>query len=154
MTRTVAEKRAAFRALHQQGCFVLPNPWYAGSARMLQHLGFAALASTSSGFAWSTGRPDYAVTCADVLQHPCTAHIPGIGQHETTLLVKRAKGSAFFGDSTGHQNLIVCGRNSGRYSARIDRGCKRESAQAALGAGNFLIHLPRRYGHGYGKQKC
>ena len=58
MTRTVAEKRAAFRALHSQGCFVLPNPWDAGSARMLQHLGFAALASTSSGFAWSTGRPD------------------------------------------------------------------------------------------------
>lgn len=69
MTRTVADKRAAFRALHQQGCFVLPNPWDVGSARMLQHLGFAALASTSSGYAWSTGRPDYAVTLADVLQH-------------------------------------------------------------------------------------
>lgn len=69
MTRTVAEKRAAFRNLHQQGCFVLPNPWDAGSARMLQHLGFAALASTSSGYAWSTGRPDYAVTLEDVLQH-------------------------------------------------------------------------------------
>ncbi|GAB2558845.1 isocitrate lyase/PEP mutase family protein [Rhodanobacter koreensis] len=71
MTRTVsvADKRAAFRALHQEGCFVLPNPWDVGSARMLQHLGFAALASTSSGHAWSTGRPDYAVTLADVLQH-------------------------------------------------------------------------------------
>jgi 2-methylisocitrate lyase-like PEP mutase family enzyme len=44
MTRTVVEKRAAFRALHEQGCFVLPNPWDVGSARMLQHLGFAALA--------------------------------------------------------------------------------------------------------------
>jgi 2-methylisocitrate lyase-like PEP mutase family enzyme len=51
MTRTVTEKRAAFRALHEQGCFVLPNPWDVGSARMLQHLGFAALASTSSGYA-------------------------------------------------------------------------------------------------------
>jgi 2-methylisocitrate lyase-like PEP mutase family enzyme len=69
MTRTVVEKRAAFRALHEQGCFVLPNPWDVGSARMLQHLGFAALASTSSGYAWTRGRPDYAVTCADVLQH-------------------------------------------------------------------------------------
>ena len=69
MTRTVAEKRAGFRALHQQGCFVLPNPWDVGSARMLQHLGFAALASTSAGYAWTTGRPDYAVTRADVLQH-------------------------------------------------------------------------------------
>jgi 2-methylisocitrate lyase-like PEP mutase family enzyme len=69
MTRTPADKRASFRALHQQGCFVLPNPWDAGSARMLQHLGFAALASTSSGYAWTTGRPDYAVTRDDVLQH-------------------------------------------------------------------------------------
>jgi 2-methylisocitrate lyase-like PEP mutase family enzyme len=69
MTRTVIEKRAAFRALHEKGCFVLPNPWDVGSARMLQHLGFAALASTSSGYAWTMGRPDYAVTRADVLQH-------------------------------------------------------------------------------------
>jgi 2-methylisocitrate lyase-like PEP mutase family enzyme len=69
MTHTVAEKRAAFRALHHQGCFVLPNPWDAGSARMLQHLGFLALASTSSGYAWTKGQPDYAVTCTDVLEH-------------------------------------------------------------------------------------
>src|SRR6267154_4732640 len=69
MIRTFAEKRAAFRALHQQGCFVLPNPWDSGSARMLQHLGFFALASTSSGYAWSTGRSDYAITCSDVLPH-------------------------------------------------------------------------------------
>jgi 2-methylisocitrate lyase-like PEP mutase family enzyme len=69
MSRTVAEKRACFRVLHQQCCFVLPNPWDVGSARMLQHLGFAALASTSSGFAWTTGRPDNAVTRDDVLNH-------------------------------------------------------------------------------------
>jgi 2-methylisocitrate lyase-like PEP mutase family enzyme len=55
--------------LHEQGCFVLPNPWDAGSARMLQHLGFAALASTSSGFSWTMGRPDYATTRDQVLQH-------------------------------------------------------------------------------------
>jgi 2-methylisocitrate lyase-like PEP mutase family enzyme len=69
MPRTIAEKRAAFRSLHASGCFVLPNPWDIGSARMLQHLGFEALASTSSGYAWSTGRADYAVTRDDVLQH-------------------------------------------------------------------------------------
>ena len=69
MTRSVAEKRAAFRALHQEGCFVLPNPWDVGSARLLQHLGFPALASTSSGYAWTTGRPDYGVTRDDVLAH-------------------------------------------------------------------------------------
>ena len=48
---------------------MLPNPWDAGSARLLEHLGFQALASTSSGFAWTTGRPDYAVTRDDVLSH-------------------------------------------------------------------------------------
>jgi len=69
MGKTVAEKRAAFRALHEKGCFVLPNPWDVGSARLFEQLGFTALASTSSGFAWSTGRPDYAVTCDDVLNH-------------------------------------------------------------------------------------
>jgi 2-methylisocitrate lyase-like PEP mutase family enzyme len=64
-----ASKRAAFRTLHQSGCFVLPNPWDAGSARLLQHMGFAALASTSSGHAWTTGRPDYGVTLEGVLRH-------------------------------------------------------------------------------------
>jgi 2-methylisocitrate lyase-like PEP mutase family enzyme len=69
MAPTTAEKRARFRALHESGCFVLPNPWDAGSARLLQHLGFEALASTSSGYAWTTGRPDYGVTRPDVLNH-------------------------------------------------------------------------------------
>lgn len=69
MTRAVAEKRAAFRALHREGCFVLPNPWDVGSARMLQHMGFAALASTSAGYAWTIGRPDNGVTRAEVLEH-------------------------------------------------------------------------------------
>lgn len=58
-----------FRRLHGVGCFVLPNPWDIGSARLLQHIGFQAVASTSSGFAWSTGRPDYVVSRSDVLQH-------------------------------------------------------------------------------------
>ena len=48
---------------------MIPNPWDVGSARLLQHLGFAALASTSSGHAWTRGRPDYAVTRDDVLDH-------------------------------------------------------------------------------------
>jgi 2-methylisocitrate lyase-like PEP mutase family enzyme len=69
MNTTVSEKRSAFRKLHEHGCFVLPNPWDAGGARMLQLMGFAALASTSSGFAWTTGRADYAVTRDDVLRH-------------------------------------------------------------------------------------
>lgn len=69
MTRTTKEKHEAFRKLHERGCFVLPNPWDMGSARMLQRMGFVALASTSSGFAWTTGHPDYAVSRDDVLRH-------------------------------------------------------------------------------------
>ena len=55
---TFAARRDAFRALHENGCFVIPNPWDVGSARYLQHLGFAALATTSAGFAFSQGLPD------------------------------------------------------------------------------------------------
>jgi 2-methylisocitrate lyase-like PEP mutase family enzyme len=51
-------KRKAFRALHERGCFVIPNPWDVGSARYLQHLGFPALATTSAGFAFAQGLPD------------------------------------------------------------------------------------------------
>ncbi len=65
----VNAKRSAFRALHVDGCIALPNPWDVGSARMLEHLGFKALASTSSGFAWTLARPDYGVTREDALAH-------------------------------------------------------------------------------------
>src|SRR4030081_579729 len=66
---TTSEKRAAFRNMHETGCFVLPNPWDVGSARALQHLGFKAIASTSAGFAWSIGKADNRVTLDDVCQH-------------------------------------------------------------------------------------
>lgn len=58
-----------FRRLHQAGCFVLPNPWDLGSARLLAGLGFRALATTSSGFAWSQGRRDNNVPMEAVLHH-------------------------------------------------------------------------------------
>jgi 2-methylisocitrate lyase-like PEP mutase family enzyme len=51
-------RRAAFRRLHESGCFVIPNPWDIGTARYLRHLGFQALATTSSGFSFSKGLPD------------------------------------------------------------------------------------------------
>lgn len=69
MPRTVAEKRAIFRELHASGCFVLPNPWDAGSARYLASLGFKALATTSSGFAWSTGNADNSLSREAILAH-------------------------------------------------------------------------------------
>ena len=66
---SIADKRTVLRALHQTGCFVLPNPWDAGSARYLQSLGFKALATTSSGFAWSRARADNAITRDMALAH-------------------------------------------------------------------------------------
>jgi 2-methylisocitrate lyase-like PEP mutase family enzyme len=53
-----AARRQAFRKLHENGCFVIPNPWDAGTAKYLRHLGFKALATTSAGFAFSRGLPD------------------------------------------------------------------------------------------------
>ncbi len=66
---TVTQKRATFRALHDGGCFVIPNAWDRGSARYLAGLGFPALASTSSGFAWSRGRADGQPGRDEVLAH-------------------------------------------------------------------------------------
>ena len=63
------ELRERFKALHTSGCFVIPNPWDIGSARLLVKLGFKALATTSSGFAWSTGRRDNHITLDDALAH-------------------------------------------------------------------------------------
>ncbi len=69
MMPTVAEKRAAFRRLHQSGCFVIPNPWDLGSMRYLEKLGFKALATTSAGYAWAQGAPDGGVTRDMALAH-------------------------------------------------------------------------------------
>jgi 2-methylisocitrate lyase-like PEP mutase family enzyme len=66
---SIADKRRTFRKLHEQGCFVIPNPWDIGTARYLQHLGFKALASTSAGFAFAEGLADNAVSREMVLAH-------------------------------------------------------------------------------------
>ena len=63
------EAVAAFHRLHATGCFVIPNPWDVGSARVLVGLGFQALATTSSGFAWTLGRSDNRITLDEALAH-------------------------------------------------------------------------------------
>jgi 2-methylisocitrate lyase-like PEP mutase family enzyme len=69
--KSFEQRRAAFARLHQSGCFVIPNPWDAGSARYLHHLGFQALATTSAGFQFSRGLPDtvWGSTCDTTLAH-------------------------------------------------------------------------------------
>lgn len=68
---SVSQRRAIFRELHRDGCFVIPNPWDIGSARYLQWLGFKALATTSAGFAFSRGCADGAVGRDAMLAHIC-----------------------------------------------------------------------------------
>lgn len=60
---------AEFHRLHASGCFVMPNPWDAGSAVALEQLGFEALATTSAGYAWTLGRPDNGITLEQALDH-------------------------------------------------------------------------------------
>ena len=67
---SVADRRARFRALHERDkLFVMPNPWDAGSARLLASCGFEALATTSEGFAWSLGKPDQTVSRDELVAH-------------------------------------------------------------------------------------
>ncbi len=79
---SVETKRATFRKLHEQGCFVIPNPWDRGSARYLAHLGFPALATSSAGYAFSQALPDEptALPRDQVLAHvreiACAADVP------------------------------------------------------------------------------
>ncbi|HET7301593.1 MAG TPA: isocitrate lyase/phosphoenolpyruvate mutase family protein [Oleiagrimonas sp.] len=65
----LAQRRAAFRDLHREGCFILPNPWDPGSAKWLAQAGFKALASTSSGYAFSRGHADGDIGVDEVLAH-------------------------------------------------------------------------------------
>jgi methylisocitrate lyase len=69
MSHSADDRCRVFRELHQSGCFVIPNPWDIGSARLLAQLGFPALATTSSGFAWSLGRADNGVSLEEALTH-------------------------------------------------------------------------------------
>jgi 2-methylisocitrate lyase-like PEP mutase family enzyme len=66
---SIADKRRTFRRLHESGCFIIPNPWDVGSALYLESLGFKALATTSSGLAWTLGRQDNQVPRDQVLRH-------------------------------------------------------------------------------------
>jgi 2-methylisocitrate lyase-like PEP mutase family enzyme len=65
----IASRRARFRALHESGCFMLPNPWDIGSAKRLEAMGFAAIASSSAAVAWALGKEDYQLSAEDVIAH-------------------------------------------------------------------------------------
>ena len=71
------ERCQEFRRLHEAGCFVMPNPWDVGGARLLARLGFPAVATSSAAFAWSLGTRDNRVSLADALAH-CAAIARGV----------------------------------------------------------------------------
>ena len=99
--RGVAERRDAFRALHEAGCFLLPNPWDAGTARFLAAQGFGALATTSSGAAHARGIADGAMDLDATLAH--AAEIVGA----TDLPVNADFGHGFGDDPAGVQDACA-----------------------------------------------
>ena len=92
---SIADKRKTFHRLHEQGCFVIPNPWDVGSARYLQGIGFKALATTSSGFAWSHGHADGSMSRDRVIDHL------GDLVEATDLPINADFGSGFARDAAG-----------------------------------------------------
>ena len=115
---SVSDKRKSFHQLHTSGCFVIPNPWDIGSAQYLQQLGFKALASTSSGLAWSLGHADNSITRDMALEHLAAlvehtdvpinadfengfAHEPAGVAESVTLAVRAGVAGLSIEDSTG-----------------------------------------------------
>jgi 2-methylisocitrate lyase-like PEP mutase family enzyme len=118
-----SQVRARFRAAHREGCFVLPNPWDVGTARLFQRLGFSAIASTSTGYAWSTGRPDYAVSREDVLSHLASL------THGTSLPVNADFEAGFADDPEGVTASVTLAIATGVAGA-FDRGPRRRGGGA------------------------
>jgi methylisocitrate lyase len=116
-----SEKVTEFRRLHSSGCFVMPNPWDVGTARVLEQLGFPALATTSSGSAWTFGQADNHVSLDQTLEHlhaiaeavsvPVNADFEGghaVDPEDVGRNVGRAAATGIAGlsieDSTGNQD--------------------------------------------------
>jgi 2-methylisocitrate lyase-like PEP mutase family enzyme len=153
MAVTTADKRAAFRKMHDTGCFVLPNPYDVGSAKALQHIGFKALASTSAGFAWSIGKADNRVTLDDVLQHltalcgavdlPVNADFEGGFAHKPEKVAANVARAA----STGVAGLSIEDSTGDAANPLYERAFAIErikAARAAIDADNSRVLLTGR----------
>jgi len=157
---TLAARRRAFRELHAAGCFVIPNPWDAGSARYLASLGFKALASTSSGFAWSHAQPDGAMPRDAVLAHlreivaatdlPVNADFesgygatPADVAHSVRLAVDTGVAGLSIEDSTGDPARPVHDLQDAVARLRAARG-----AIDAAGGDTLLVGRAENYLHG------
>jgi hypothetical protein len=124
--RTQADKAAAFLALHERpGAFIIPNPWEAGTAKLLAGLGFEALASTSLGLANMLGCPDSKVTCAEVI-----ANCQVIAE-ATDLPVNADLENCFAHEPEAASETIRLAAEA-RRRRRVDRGLYRRSRQSDL----------------------
>jgi 2-methylisocitrate lyase-like PEP mutase family enzyme len=159
---TVADKRAALRKLHESGCFVIPNPWDIGSALFLQGLGFKALATTSSGFAWSQGRPDNGIDRDMALAHlhslvastdiPLNADFengfandaPGVA-HSVRMAVETGVAGLSIEDSTGQDAQPLYAIDEAAERMRAARGAIDKAGGDVLLVGRaecFLVGRP------------
>ncbi|MCD6664383.1 MAG: isocitrate lyase/phosphoenolpyruvate mutase family protein [Comamonas sp.] len=154
--------RATFRQLHAAGCFAIPNPWDLGSARYLAHLGFKALASTSSGCAWAHGTFDGGMALEAVLAHlrdmvaatdlPINADFEnGFARspEEVARHVRQAIDTGIAGvsieDSTGHPDAPLFDITQGAERMRAAREAIDASGQNVMLIGraeNFFVGRP------------
>jgi 2-methylisocitrate lyase-like PEP mutase family enzyme len=149
------QKAAAFRALHEGNPFLIPNPWDAGSARVLTALGFQALATTSSGFAYTLGRPDGNVSLDEVAAHlralteatdlPVSADLEngyGPGPEDAARALMRAAGSGAVGGS-------IEDWDPGGHIYEVDEAVERVAAasEAARGLGFPFTFTARADNH-------
>jgi 2-methylisocitrate lyase-like PEP mutase family enzyme len=146
----VNPRTRAFHQLHEAGCFVIPNPWDLGSARRLVQFGFPAVATTSSGFAWSLGRADNHATLEDTLAHlrliaqgvpvPVNADFEGgfaIEPEQVGVNVEKATGTGIAGlsieDSSGDPSAPLLD-----YTLAVERIRAARRAIDAVGSGTLL----------------
>jgi 2-methylisocitrate lyase-like PEP mutase family enzyme len=160
---TQAEKGAAFRALHQRDhAFIIPNPWDAGSARLLQSLGFDALASTSAGFAFSIGKPDGAVDRRAMLAHcealvaatdlPVSADLENGYADDPAQVAETIRLAALTGLAGGSIEDVGSGHSGTPYALEFAAARVRAAAEAARAlpfpftltarSENFLVGRP------------
>lgn len=158
---TQAEKGRAFRALHERdGAFIIPNPWDVGSARLLAHLGFEALATTSMGYAFSIGRRDNTVDRPETMAHasaiasatdlPVSADLEnGFGDAPETVAetIRLAAAAGVVGgsieDATGHQEHPIYEREHA-----VERVGAAAAATRALPFAFTLTARAENYLHG------
>jgi len=153
MTDRTQERCRAFRELHASGCFVIPNPWDAGSAQTLAHLGFPALATTSAGFAWSQGRADNHVPLEEALAHfrgiAAAVDLPVSGDFEGGFAVEPAEVEAHvaLAARTGIAGLSVEDASRQSESPLLDFALAVErvaAARRAIDASGFDLVLTAR----------